>query len=542
MCYRPAIKMGATDREIVVIDIDLLSMHSASFPVMLKFSLFLGLVVFALYIIKPEAFPSEPAQDESSDNFFGAAKSLVTPARGQRAAKDAYVTLLYGGFLLGARVLGQSLKESGTKKELIAMCTETVSDTTKEVLRRDGWTIRPILNIHSPYEGLSKRGDYFSGIFSKLHVWNMTDYDRIVYLDSDVLVMSNIDHMFDCGTFCAAFRHSDLFNAGIIVVEPNESVFKDMMKKIATLPSYDDGDQGFLNVYFKSLVYAPFFNWSNISRFYQPMRLPAGLNSDIGSYYANSRWAIPELEIRNIHYTLGPIKPWIWWTNFLFDLNVLWTNVRRRLPQYSDCNHTYQPIYQPFFWAPYPILIMLYISMKFLDYSWTYSPRMSKALKTFALLNSKFSQFFPMPLLFLSYYLAYRLVVPTTMLPSQAEYVFWLWSNFFFLVLIGSYCYLCYIVGKRSDGYHNISRKKLWMLLLYVIFTVSYILLKVVPPAVKPFSKRVKSFFILLSLHVIVSQIAGLCLNRLWASSSKKGVDPEMNGSINSISLKTVRH
>lgn len=520
-------------------------------PLMLKV-VFLGFVVLCLYFSGPEAFQSalEPrelprAKTEVAQSNRWVSKNRHDPSqRRTRETKDAYVTLLYGGFLLGARVLGQSLKETGTKKDIIALCTETVSDATKEVLKKDGWTIQSVANIHSPYEGLSKRGDYFSGIFSKLHIWNMTEYDRVTYLDSDVLVVSNIDHMFDCGTFCAAFRHSDLFNAGIIVVEPNNTVFKDMLEKIGSLPSYDDGDQGFLNVYFKNLVYAPFFNWSNTSRQHQPMRMPAGLNSDIGPYYANSRWAIPPGEIRNIHYTLGPVKPWIWWTNFLFDLNVHWTDVRMRLPRYSGRHDTYRPVYQPMFWSPFPILLLLYIGMRFIECSrhkWLSTPLISAALKLFTSLNDRISQLFPLPFVALSYYLAYRLVVPTTMLPSQAEYIFWLWSNLFLLIIVGFYCYLCHLTAKRSDNYHHsVPRKKLWMLVLYLIFTVSYILLKVVPPVVTPFSKRVKVFFFLLFLHIVVAQITGLFLVKLW--KFKKGStgcgDPESNGSVSPLNLK----
>ena len=162
------------------------------------------------------------------------------------AGKEAYVTLMYGGFMLGARVLGQSLRETGTTKDLVALCTRTVSVETIRVLQADGWIINYVDNIPNPYSGFSKRGGYFSGAYSKIHIWNMTNYERVVYLDSDVLVMSNIDHMFDCGTFCAAFRHSDLFNSGTMVIEPSSAVFEDMIKQIRRLSSYDVADQGFL--------------------------------------------------------------------------------------------------------------------------------------------------------------------------------------------------------------------------------------------------------------------------------------------------------
>lgn len=522
---------------------------------MFKFSaLFFGVTFCALYFGEPleESSYVEPNDHLTEKREAGSQDLLYTAVGGgeKKQSKDAYVTLLYGGFLLGARVLGQSLRESGTTKDMIAMCTESVTKSTKDLLQRDGWKIHSIANIQSPYEGLSTRGSYFSGIFSKLHVWNMTEYDRIIYLDSDVLVMQSIDRMFDCGTFCAAFRHSDLFNAGIIVVQPNRTIFEDMIKKISRVPSYDDGDQGFLNVYFKDLVYAPFFNWTGTSRENQPMRMPAGLNSDIGVYYANSRWSIPQEKIRIIHYTFGPIKPWIWWTNFLFDLNVHWTNVRKRLTQYPDQNDTYLPVYYPIFWAPIPLLVLLYIGARFFDCSTSHRStsvsHASSMLRLFVYVNSRFSQFFPVPVVFLCYYLSYSFVVPTTMMPGQAEYVFWLWANSFLLTVVGLYSYLCHITGKRPDGHHqNISRKRLWFLVLYVAFTLSYILLKVVPPVVVPFSKRVKAFFILLSLHLVVLQVTGLLLVVLW-TGFKKGTKPDIemqtNGSIGPLNLKVCHH
>ena len=466
------------------------------------------LTVFVLYVIYSDAVP---------ENLTGVRTSAVSEEA--ETSRDAYVTLLYGGgFLLGARVLGQSLRETGTTRDLIALCTEEVSEHTQQVLRDDGWIIRHITNIHSPYEGKSSRGDYFSGIFSKLYIWNMTEYERIIYLDSDALVLSNIDHMFDCGTFCAVFRHSDLFNAGIIVVEPSRAIFRDMLAKIQDIPSYDDGDQGFLNVYFKDLRYASMFNWSNKSRQRQPMRMPAGLNADIGCYYANSRWNMPREEIRIIHYTLGPVKPWIWWTNFLFDLNPIWTSVRKRLPQYSY--HTDTPFV--LLWLPYLFLLTIFVGVKCLKCLKDHIHQCaSNNAPGIASLNVKLYRFLPLVFLCCSYFLAFKMV-PTTLMPSHAGYVFWLWSNFFLLTFIGSYCYLCHIAaGLHGNQQPNSSRKKLQQqtFVLYLLFAISYIVVMVVPGLVQPFWWRVKVFCVLVVVHVLVSQVTGQWIIGMWTGS-----------------------
>ena len=63
----------------------------------------------------------------------------------------------------------------------------------------------------------------------------------VVYLDADTIVVKNIDDLFKCGKFCANLKHSERLNSGVMVVEPSEEVFKDMMRQVNTLPSYTGG-------------------------------------------------------------------------------------------------------------------------------------------------------------------------------------------------------------------------------------------------------------------------------------------------------------
>ena len=63
----------------------------------------------------------------------------------------------------------------------------------------------------------------------------------VVYLDADTIVVKNIEDLFKCGKFCANLKHSERLNSGVMVVEPSEEVFKDMMRQVNTLPSYTGG-------------------------------------------------------------------------------------------------------------------------------------------------------------------------------------------------------------------------------------------------------------------------------------------------------------
>lgn len=52
------------------------------------------------------------------------------------ASEEAYVTLLYGDqFVLGARVLGKSLRDTGTTKDLVALVSDGVSTDAQDLLK-----------------------------------------------------------------------------------------------------------------------------------------------------------------------------------------------------------------------------------------------------------------------------------------------------------------------------------------------------------------------------------------------------------------------
>lgn len=54
--------------------------------------------------------------------------------RSQRT-EEAYVTLLYGDeFLLGVRVLGKSIRDTGSTKDIVVLVSDGVSDYAKKLL------------------------------------------------------------------------------------------------------------------------------------------------------------------------------------------------------------------------------------------------------------------------------------------------------------------------------------------------------------------------------------------------------------------------
>lgn len=62
-----------------------------------------------------------------------------------------------------------------------------------------------------------------------------------MYLDADTIVVKSIEDLFQCRKFCANLKHSERLNSGVMVVEPSQVVFNDMMSKVKTLGSYTGG-------------------------------------------------------------------------------------------------------------------------------------------------------------------------------------------------------------------------------------------------------------------------------------------------------------
>lgn len=63
----------------------------------------------------------------------------------------------------------------------------------------------------------------------------------MLYLDADTIVVKSVEDLFKCGKFCANLKHSERLNSGVMVVEPSQAVFNDMMSKVNSLPSYTGG-------------------------------------------------------------------------------------------------------------------------------------------------------------------------------------------------------------------------------------------------------------------------------------------------------------
>ncbi|KAL6514300.1 hypothetical protein OROHE_019042 [Orobanche hederae] len=216
---------------------------------------------------------------------------MTNKIHGIQHLREAYVTVLHSSesYVCGAIALAQSIIQLNSTKDLILVADDHISPRSIHGLRSAGWKIKRIQRIHSPR---SKKNAYNEWNYSKLRIWQLTEYDKVMFIDSDLIVTRNVDGFFIYPQISAVGNNKHIFNSGLMLVEPSVCTFETLMRKRFTVASYNGGDQGFLN---------EMFPWWH--------RIPAKLNQ-LKFFGSSQDYAhqIPH-DTYTVHY-LG-LKPWL---------------------------------------------------------------------------------------------------------------------------------------------------------------------------------------------------------------------------------------
>ncbi|KND03397.1 uncharacterized protein SPPG_00885 [Spizellomyces punctatus DAOM BR117] len=230
-----------------------------------------------------------------------------------------YCTLLTSdSYLPGALVLASSLRATITRHPLVCLVpTNALSPSANAALQQayDRVVEVPLLRSANT-ENLTLLGRLDLDItLTKLHVFNpdVVGYERVVFMDADVMVTRNVDTLFTYldgdVVFAAApdIGWPDCFNSGVFCLKPSRNLFEGLVRMATTGGSFDGGDQGVLNQFFSSWA-------SGVPRpgsaFHRTGRLPFTFNVTPTSFYSY----LPALvhfynDISAVHF-IGAQKPW----------------------------------------------------------------------------------------------------------------------------------------------------------------------------------------------------------------------------------------
>ena len=186
--------------------------------------------------------------------------------------KYAYVTLLYGNniYITGALVLGYSLIETNTNYDRVILVTNDVDEESRVLLSKVYNQVIQVDYIPAHESIFYYTTSRFKEIFTKLEILSLAQYDKILWLDTDIIVMKNIDQLFKLKPPAAVVKHyyvaygkkipSKLIcqdnklthgiNAGVILLKPDEKeldlIKQDIIKE--QKESFKAPEQDYLSV------------------------------------------------------------------------------------------------------------------------------------------------------------------------------------------------------------------------------------------------------------------------------------------------------
>ncbi|MCB1453983.1 MAG: glycosyl transferase [Rhizobiaceae bacterium] len=199
-------------------------------------------------------------------------------------ARNAFVTLVTNAdYALGATALVRSLTLTGTAADIVVMHTGGVPEEALAPVAALGARLveaellptsdafnerhaRAKIHADHPFTKGSKPAFHTPlDNFAKLRLWQL-DYDKVVFIDADAVVLRNIDKLFAYPEFSAApnvyesladFRR---LNSGVFVAAPSQATFDGMLKRLdAPEALWPRTDQTFLQSYFPDWHGLPVF-------------------------------------------------------------------------------------------------------------------------------------------------------------------------------------------------------------------------------------------------------------------------------------------
>jgi alpha-N-acetylglucosamine transferase len=195
------------------------------------------------------------------------------PEKGRRA----YVTLCANAdFLPGARCLARSLARTATPWPLVCIVPAELEAVARIELGKERLEILPIQPLALSPQFVARHANgaiesvtpmargskpvFHSRFlnFLKLRAWEFIEFEKIVFLDADTVVIRNIDRLFEYPGFSAAPNLYESLvdfhriNSGVMVLEPCRQTFSKMLSKLDAPGAYwPRTDQTFLESFFK---------------------------------------------------------------------------------------------------------------------------------------------------------------------------------------------------------------------------------------------------------------------------------------------------
>lgn len=149
----------------------------------------------------------------------------------------AFVTLVASDHVApGALVLAHRLRDlHDGRKPLPRLACIVSTDVTPDTRHALATSFDDVIQVHPPRSKavmnlhLIGKPDTAASL-TKIELWRLEQYDKVVYLDPDVFPLRSIDELFDLDELSAApeIGWPDWFNTCVFVATPDEETYTDL--------------------------------------------------------------------------------------------------------------------------------------------------------------------------------------------------------------------------------------------------------------------------------------------------------------------------
>lgn len=210
--------------------------------------------------------PSYSFKSSASQRAAVSPFDLSTIKKNKRYAITSSVqTASFTGFALNLAYSIQKFNDlEALDAELILLVrtegTDGVSAENITRLEKVGWKVQVAEELEFDQVDTGAIHWWHKDNLNKLHIWTWTQYEKIVFIDADVLCKGSFAEIFQVpGDLAAApdvwwnILVDNKFNSGVIVIRPNLEEFRSLFKAVSdpNMHAPNEADQAFLNNYYK---------------------------------------------------------------------------------------------------------------------------------------------------------------------------------------------------------------------------------------------------------------------------------------------------
>ena len=224
-----------------------------------------------------------------------------------------YATILTTeSYLQGCLVLHESLMATGTAFPFLVVCPSDIPDSVTEALAQKNIQFLKLENLPAEVISRDNSNSYWNNTLFKIKIFDLTQYAKVVFLDTDMIILQNLDHLFTFEHMSAsdagAVIHPEWkggINSGLMVVQPDHSVYQALIACIE--PAYRRRKEQNLGFGDQDILKAYYTDWA----IQEHLHLPECYNTMLGYAGCLRRAGMIKSwkDIKVYHFT-GKEKPW----------------------------------------------------------------------------------------------------------------------------------------------------------------------------------------------------------------------------------------